>query len=138
MLNPPNIIGNPITKTLTFNNDAAGTLDIFTVTGDVVIRIKTVCITDITSAAAGNLSLGTVAAPTAIIANTVATTIDARMIWHDATPDAEIEAESTSRDYIITDGNDVVLTLSAQIDAGTLIFYGHWFPLSNDANVVAA
>jgi hypothetical protein len=125
------------TKTVTFDNDA-NPISLFTVTGDVVVKIIAVCTTNVASGAAGNVEVGIAADPDAIIATTVATALDAREIWHDNSPDAEIEAYSTTREYIITDGNDIILTPSAQIDSGVLVFYCDWTPLSTDGAVVAA
>lgn len=124
------------TKTVTFLNTPAEPITLFTVTGDVVVKIIAVCGTSLASAAAANVSVGTAAAPTAIIANTVATAIDARMIWHDAAPADEIEALTTAREYIITDGNDIILTPSAVVDSGVLVFYCDWVPLNGTGSVV--
>lgn len=82
--------------------------------------------------------LGIAGATDTILATTDVTTIDAGEIWHDATPDADIEAESVSKDFVIVGGADVILTLSAQVDAGVCAFYGRWVALSSDGNVVAA
>lgn len=124
------------TKELVFKNDTAP-LSLFAVTGDVIVRIKAVCKNDVASAAAANIELGVSADTDAMIGATVATAIDEGEIWHDATPDSSIEAESTSRDYIISGGDDVILTLSGQVDSGAITFYCHWFPLSADGSVVA-
>lgn len=123
-------------KTYTFSNTAAGSYALFTVTGDVVVRVIPVCTTDLTSAAAASVSLGTTTDDEAMIADTLATAIIAREIWHDTIPDSEIEALSVSRDYIITDGNDIRIDLTAQIDTGAIIFYCIWTPLSSDGDVV--
>lgn len=125
------------TKSLTFA-DSTGTLNLFTVTGDVIVKILTVCTVNVVSAAAGNVNVGTAAAPTAILPATVASTLIAREIWHDASPDAEIEALSVISEYFITDGNDIVLVCSAQIDSGNLTFYCYFTPVSSDGWVVAA
>lgn len=129
--------GELATKELTFSNDT-GTVTLFTVTGDVIVRLLPICKTNVASAAAGNIELGVSADVDAMIASTVATEIDANEIWIDASPDASIEAESTSRDYVISNGDDIILTLSAQIDSGAITFYCFWIPLSDGASVVAA
>jgi len=137
----PNFAGlgqSVVTKTLTFSNDAAGQVNLFTVTGDVIVKVVPVCTTNIASAAAGNITMGAVGDLDAMIGTTLGTDIDAREIWIDATPDSEIEAFATIRDYIITDGNDIQLDLDAQIDSGVIAFYCFWTPLSSDGNVVAA
>jgi len=125
------------TKSLTFSNDT-GALNIFTVTGDVIIKIVAVCKTNVASAAVANMELGIAGSTDAIIATTVSTDIDADEIWHDASPDSDIEALSTMREYIISGGADVILTLSAQVDSGAITFYAFATPLSNGSSVAAA
>jgi len=130
---------NFVQKDVTFSNTAAGSPAMFTVTGDVIVKIICVCTTNLTSAAASNIELGISGNTAAIIAQTVATEIDAREIWHDATtPDSEIEALSVIKEFIITDGNDILLTTSAQMDTGALSFYCYWTPLSSTGAVVAS
>ena len=130
--------GNAVTASITFSNTSASSPALFTVTGDVIARIIAVCTTSLTSAAAANVEVGISGSTSTIIATTAATAIDAREIWHDASPDSEIEAISTMRDYIITDGNDILCTLSAQVDTGAITFYCIWTGLSSDGNIVAA
>lgn len=144
MLNPltkggltQNLKGEIVRKAQTYSNDT-GTLTLFTVTGDVIVRIIPICKTNLTSAGACNMELGVSGDVNAMIAATDVTAIDANEIWHDASPDANIEAESVSRDYIISNGDDVIETLSAQIDAGAITYYCFWIPLSLGASVVAA
>lgn len=130
--------GQRATKAVTFSN-TSGTVNLFTVTGDVVLRIIAVCTTNLASAAAGSISVGIAGTTDAILPVTLATDIDAREIWKDNAPASEIEAVSSSvRDYFITDGNDVILTCSAQIDSGAITFYGFWVPASSDGAVTAA
>jgi hypothetical protein len=127
----------PQIKTLTFSN-STGTLSLFTVTGDVIVRIVPICKTNLASAAAGTIELGVSADTDAMIAATTATDLAANEIWNDASPTTSIEAESVSRDYIISNGDDVILTLSAQIDSGVIAFYCYWAALSADGAVVPA
>jgi len=127
-----------IKKELVFSNDGAGALSIFTVTGDVIVRIIPICKTIVASAAGANVELGISADTDAMLVSVLATEIDANEIWTGATPDSPIEAESTSRDYIISNGDDVILTLDAQVDTGAITFYCSWTPLSDDGSVVAA
>ena len=125
-------------KSITYTGAAAGANTLFTVTGDVIVRIVAVVTTDLTSAAAANVSVGIAGATDAILPITVATTLDAREIWHDATPDSEIEALNTIREYIITDGNDIIITDTAITNTGTLLFYCVWTPLNGNGLVAAA
>jgi len=124
-------------STITFAN-STGAVSVFTVTGDVIARVVPIGKTSVTSAAAGNIRLGISGNTDAMIADTVGTTIVANNIWIDASPDSQIEAESASRDYIVSNGQDIILTLSAQIDTGAIGFYCTWRPLSNDGTVVPA
>ncbi|KKM86590.1 hypothetical protein LCGC14_1277470 [marine sediment metagenome] len=126
-----------IQKDLTFSN-STGTLTLFTVTGDVFVSIIPIITTDLTSAAAANIRMGVVGATDAMIVDSLSTVLDARGIWVDQTPDSEIEPLDRTRSYIITDGNDINLTLDAQVDAGAITFYCFWTPLSADGNVVVA
>ena len=128
---------NRLTQTITFSNDT-GTVNVFTVTGDVLIRIIPVITTDLTSAAGANVRLGCVGDTDAFIVDSLATNLDARGIWVDQTPDNECEPTDRIRDYIITNGNDVILTLDAQVDTGVIVFYCFWSKLSSNGSVVNA
>ena len=124
-----------IRKDLTFSNDS-GTLALFTVTGDVIVWIIPVITTDLTSAALADVRLGVVGNTDAMIVDSQAVDLDARGIWVDQTPDNEIEPIDRVRSFIITDGNNIILTLDGQVDAGAIRFYLFWAALSNDGNVV--
>jgi len=124
-------------KELTFTNDT-GTVNLFTVTGDVEVRLTAICKTNIASAAAANIELGVSSDTDAMIASTLATDIDANEIWNDVSPTGSIEPLSNSRDYIISNGDDIILTLDAQVDSGAITFYCFWTPLSDDGNVINA
>jgi len=127
-----------VTKALTFSNDAAGALSLFTVTGDVIVRIVPICKVNVASIAEANVELGVSADTDAMIASTLASDLAAHEIWNDASPTSPVETEGTSRDYIISNGDDVILTLDAQVDTGAITFYCYWTPLSSDGAVVAA
>lgn len=137
MINPSNPLGNPVVHTRTFSNDGAGALTLFTVTGDIIIRMIPVCDTNVVSAAAADIELGVIGDTDAMLASTLATDLDAREIWIDAAPDSEIEPLDAMREYIVTDGNNVILTLDAQVDSGVIVFYAWWIPMSTNANLVA-
>ena len=128
--------GGVATKTLTFANDAAGTVALFTVTGDVIVKIIAGCSTLVASAAGANVEVGIPADTDGIIATTLATDIDADEIWHDASPDSQIEALSTMREYIILNGADIGILLSAQVDTGVITFHCIWTGL-NGGTVVS-
>ena len=123
-----------LTTDITFANDV-GTVTVFTVTGDVIVRIIPVITTDVTSAAAANIRLGVVGYTDAMIVDSLSTNLDARGIWVDQTPDYEIEPVERIRPYMIMNGNDVIMTLDAQVDTGVIRFYCFWSPLSSDGAV---
>ena len=129
--------GERVIKSLTFANDT-GTVNLFTVTGDVHVVVIPICKTNVASGAAGSIELGVSGDTDAMIASTLGTDIDANEIWIDAGPNSNIEAGSTGLDYYISNGDDIILTLSAQIDSGAIDFTCFWYPISSDGNVVAA
>ena len=122
-------------KRVVFDNDAVS-VALFTVTGTVIVRVIAVCEVVCASAAGCNGSVGIAAAPAAIIALTDLTLLAAQEIWHDNAPDAEIEALTVLREFIISDGNDIALALSAQADSGTVAFYCFWTPVSDDGALI--
>jgi len=126
-----------VTKALTFANNN-GQVPLFTVTGDVIVRIVAVVKTNCGSTGGCNVSVGIAADVDAIIPVTDITLLAAQEIWHDATPDSEIEALGAMREHIVSDGNDVTLNSSAADNSGAITFYCFWTALSSGATVVAA
>jgi hypothetical protein len=124
-------------KNLTFSNDT-GTLTLFNVTGDVIVEIIPIVITAVASVAAANIRLGIVGSTNAMIADTLATDLGLGLLWLSPGVDSKIEPYDAARRFIITEGTNIVLTLSAQVDSGAITFYCFWTPLSVDGNVVAA
>ena len=111
---------------------------LFTVTGDVILRIIAICKTNLAGATA-TLEVGVSGDTASLIAQTTATDIDANDVWHDATPDASKELDSVSAAHIISIGQDIIQTVgTADITAGAITYYCQWRPLSDDSNVVAA
>ena len=126
-----------VLQSVTFAN-TTGTVDLFTVTGDVIVRLIPVTKTNLASAGACNAELGVTGTVAAMIAATDVTTMAAGELWHDTASDSNVEAASVRKEYILTTGIDVIMTLSAQIDSGVLAVYCQWTPLSVGATVVAA
>jgi hypothetical protein len=125
-------------KTMTFADTAAGAVTAFTVTGFVKIALYVRCKTDLVSAAAANISLGVVGSPVKFIAATLASTIDASEIWTDASSDTKEERYYDAVfEYVVSD-DDVIVTLSAQVDSGVLELACEYTALSSDGAVVAA
>lgn len=129
--------GKRVIKTATYVN-TTGAPVVFTVTGDVLVRIIAICKTNMASAIGCNAELGITGDTDTILATTDITTMAAGEIWHDATSDADIEAASVIKEFLISTGADIILTLSAQADSGVMQYTCWWTPVSADGNVVAA
>lgn len=136
-------------KTITFAGatgnaigDFAGTQNpftIFTVTGDVIVKVVGICTTNLASTGAGTLEVGVVGGTATLLAQTTATAIDAGEIWHDSSPDAFVELSSVITEKIIASGADVIGTIgTADIETGVIKFICLWKPLSVDGEVTAA
>ncbi len=135
-------------KTIVFAGatpDAIGDFDgtgktatIFTVTGTVLARVIAVCTVNVAHAANATIEVG-IGGGSTIIATTDLTAQEmvVQEIWHDATPDSEIELASVSADYIITDGNDITLDCGvANTNTGSIRFNCLWRAISSDGLVV--
>lgn len=130
-------------KAVTFTGGAGagavGTVSLFTVTGSVLFRMACVCTANLTSPGAATVEVGITGATATIIAQTLATDIDAGEIWHDATPDSDIEAGTVIADFVVANGNDVFMTVgTANVSTGTLLFQSWWTPITAGATVAAA
>lgn len=126
-----------VIKALTFDNDT-GALTLFTVTGDVRVEIIPICKTNLASVALANMRLGVVGNTDAILVDTQAVDLDANEFWNDQSPTDEIQTSDRSRKYDISNGNNIILTLDAQIDSGAITFYCYWTPHSADGLLVSA
>ena len=130
-----------VTKTYTFSATGAAALSLFTVTGDVIVRVIPVATVNVVPAGANYLlRLGVVGNDDAMITDTDLTTdpITAEEIWLDPSPDSEIEPLDNIRNYVITGGNDIIMTNSNTITSGAIKFYCIVTRLSDDANVQPA
>lgn len=109
---------------------------LFTVTGDVLVKVIGVCKTTLVGAA--TLEVGVTDATAALLAQiTNATALVANECWNDATPTL---AESISQTYnVIGGGLDIIQTVgTTNITAGVIDYYCFYQPLSDDGSVVAA
>lgn len=112
--------------------------DIFTVTGTVAVKLYAICTTELAGASA-TVEVGTADTTSGLIAQTTATDIDAGEIWHDASPDSEIELDSVAPSTIVANGADIVGTCgTANVTGGVLKFICLWKPISSDGNVTSA
>ena len=139
-----------ITKDITFagsTTNAIGDYDgtgdpfnIFTVTGNVIVKIIGVCTTDVTSSTGtAHVSVGTTAHITGVLPSVTASGLATNEIWHDVSPDSGIEASSVLSEKIIANGADIIGTVTLEnATAGVIKFICLWKPISLDGNVVAA
>ena len=110
---------------------------LFTVTGDVRVRLVAKGLVDLEGASA-TIEVGTSGDTDALLGSETATDIDADgVITSDAgyVPGPGL----SSNEYTIMGGQDIILTVgTANITAGSLKFYATFVPLSDDGDVVAA
>lgn len=134
--NPGTFLGG----TTDARGDDGGALDgaaIFTVTGDVSVRLYGVCTTDLAGATA-TLEGGVTGATASLIAQTTATDIDNNEIWFAAAPaDLGVVAlASVNGPFVVANGLDIIETVAtANITSGELYYICLWRPLSPDGNV---
>ena len=124
-------------KTVEFSNNTVD-IPLFTVTGDVIIRLVAVCGANVVSA--GGANIGVDAGSTALIAETDCTHLAEGEIWHDNSPDSPVELLSVIKEYILANGTDIVLDIQSekQVDSGTISFYCFWTALSSNGAVAAS
>jgi hypothetical protein len=133
-----------VSKTAAFTAGAGtgdvGTFALFTVTGQVIVKIVAVCTeTVVEGVGGGTVEVGITGDTATIIAQTTSTNLDVNEIWHDATPDADIEALSVMSEFIIVNGGDIFITIAGQdVTDGTVVFHCFWTPLDSTGLVVAA
>lgn len=114
-----------------------GTIPLFTVTGTVSMRIIATCEVALTGASA-TIEVGTITNTAGIIAQTTATNLAAKEIWHDATPDATVEAETGTVSGTFRVTEDVAIKIAtAAVTGGRIAFSCIWKPLYPDSYVVA-
>lgn len=139
-------VGSCVEKTVVFDGGTAddpGDYDgdgnpttLFQVTGTVLMKLFARC--DVTLAgASATIKVGTALSDAALLPSTTAANIAANELWHDATPDASIEASSVLTEKIVN--QDVSQTIgTANVTAGSLTYLCIWKPLSADGKVEAA
>lgn len=131
-----------VEKTVTFDgaagSGAIGTVDLFTVTESVMVKIIGVCSTNLVGATA-TLEVGVTGSTAGLIAQTTATLVTANELLHDATPDSPIELSSVMVENIVGNGLDIFATVAtANITAGVIKFICLWKPLTWNGNIISA
>ena len=109
---------------------------LFTVTGTVLMKIFALCEATLVGATA-TIEVGTAINTAGLIAQTTATNIAINEIWHDATPDASVEASTVVAERIVN--QNVIQTVgTANITSGVIRYIAVWKPISLDGDVSAA
>ena len=131
-------LGNIVEKTVTFAAGTTGTVSkhkLADVTGLVMVQVIGLCSTDV--AGSGTIEVGTTSASAGLLPLTTGTALDAGNVWHDATPDATIEALTVLNTFIISEDIEYEVK-TATLSGGVVKFVICWAPLSMDGNVVIA
>lgn len=131
-------LGRKLQKAVTFaagTTGAVGTATLFNVTGLVEVTLIAVCSVNVTGS--GTISVGTAKTAGGLIASTTGTNLAANEIWHDATPDASIEAETIATRKIVCENISYTIATNT-LTAGTVTFYVSWAPISENGNVEIA
>lgn len=121
---------------------AQGANELFDVTGRVLIQgVFGIVTTEITRAGNVEGKVGTDTIDDLIIGATDNIRAGAGLIWQtNATATVTAAAIDLDGDktFVVANGDDIVLTLDEDPDAGALEFYCFWKPLSSDGEVVPA
>ncbi len=140
-VSPANELWRMVRNTGVVPQDGGATTTLFTVTGDVIVKVFGICKTALTSGGAIQVKVGAAG----IAANVIPGINDAKDliandIWQDFAPDQTVEplSDAVAGGIIILNGQGIILTPSGTFTAGVIDFYCTWKPLSVDGNVVAA
>lgn len=138
--------GLTVSKTVAFDgaagNGAQGTVALFTVTGDVIVRVVGSC-TETLVSASGTIAVGSSGNTAVLLSAVTASALAAGDAFVFGTTPAQIGSLSgtgtAATPYFIVGGADIIATIAtADITDGTLVMYCLWSPVSSDGNVVAA
>ena len=139
LVTPANKAGNDGTGVVTAMTAAAltggmtPTTTLFTVTGLVAVRLIAKC-TESLAGATATVAVGTALNTAGLLASTTATDLDINEIWHDATPDASVEAIAVLAEKVVA--QNIIQTVgTAGVTDGTLVYCCVWKPISSDGNV---
>jgi hypothetical protein len=137
--------GGLVEKTWDFAVDGhvSGSHDIFTITGDVRMKLLAICETSLAGGGAGaQVTLGFNGATTNLIGQTTATGIDAGEIWTSSTIASNLAVNTVAAavfDRIVSGYTSVKINIvSASTSTGKIHFYCWWEPLSAGSAVAAA
>lgn len=114
---------------------AIGTLDLFNVTGDVVVQLFARCYTNLASGGASTIEAGVTGNTASLSAQVTSTDIDAGKIWS-GTSIANVVAFPAQK--IIAGDTTIIQTIgTATVTGGEVCYYCVWSPISEDGDVTA-
>lgn len=115
-------------------------LTLFTVVGDVLVRLFGVCTTALTGATA-TVSVGVAGNVGGLLPVTTATDLAVNEIWNDATP-TEVGAgllSSVLGPYLVINGLDIAeYVATANVTAGQIYYICFWRPITPESSVVGS
>ena len=122
------------------NGATTGVTTLYTVTGDVLVRIYGVC-TTVLAGSSATLEVGVTGDPNLLIDQTTATDLGVENeLWSDSTPTTiGGTLASALGPYIVPNGLDIIeTTATASITSGQVYYICLYRPLSPDGLIVAA
>lgn len=123
----------------TVDENTSGSHAIFTITGDVRIRLLPICTTDLVGhGASAKLSLGYNGAVTSLCANTTASGLDSGEQWTSSAAATllGIRNLSTMFDVLVSNKTSIKMVVnSVSMSSGKIMFHCWWEPLSTNAKV---
>ncbi len=120
------------------NGSASGVTTIYTVTGEVLVRIFGVC-TTVLAGASATVQVGLTGNTALLIALTTGTDIDADEAWFDSSPAIGDTLANVPGPFVIPNGLDIIETVAtAPVTSGNVHYICLWRALSPDGKLVAA
>ena len=124
---------------LTADTGATGAYTLFRVTGSIYIfQIIGICNVSLDSGGAGTVEVGIAGNTASLIAQTLATNVDANYQWQDAAPEANPGITTLlNKSFTLMAGADIIFTIGGfALTAGDIDFSVWWIPQSKDGNCV--
>jgi hypothetical protein len=123
--------------------NTSGSHSVFTISGDVRIRLLPICEGDLVGhGASSKITLGFNGATTGLIGNTTASVVDKGEIWISGASATVTTYKATSSallDLIVSGKTAIKLTVnSVSLSSGKINFHLWWEPISEGATVAAA
>lgn len=126
-----------VTKEYDFGSESvgAGTAVVFSVTGEVLVKVFGVCSQDL-AGTGGSASIGFIGATEALIPKTLITDIDAGELWFNELPVKAGTAFTNVSEILVVGGSDIIIEAAGTaISGGNLTIHCLYKPVSKDGKV---